>query len=874
MIRPPQRTPRRKTRRTAAFLIAVVLFAASGRSQSPAEYQARILTQSPRVYFPLDGTLADATGNVADFTVSGSGGGFTNDFFGNAAACRFFVNNNDALVHTTDLIPGGGPAGGDAAATNRGSLSLLFRTLDAPTNTAQRFVFSQGNTTANANALGLFFENNTSSDPNALKLRVGNLTTPLLPATNLAPAAWYYFAMTWDEARNAGEVRWFLGRPGGVLSTRVVDLANSAVVGDNGSFYLGNRGTLDGGFRLPGQGRVDELAIWNRELSAEEIQSQFDLLSAPRLHPLWLAYMTAPDTCTNLPNCSFAGYQCGEQPIPAPPTNVINVKDPPFNAVGDGVADDTAAIRAALAAVGPGGATVFFPDGIYNCSGVLFVHKDRTVLRGQSRSNTVLRFTRSLTTGYAHNTSGDSVRWSWTGGMIMFCPQSKNTYLPSTNDIGATWNDSWTVGAQLTTITGTHPRGSRTITVANAASLAPGQLVFIRIDNAADLSVLKHYCGDEAWAQNYDWSETNSAGVLPAYRSTLDWPVEIAAVSNNVVTLRQPLRMDLRAAWNPRIRAAGAVVRECGLENLTIRLARDYEYVYALHHNKEPGWNGPWFNNAIHCYVRGVTVVDADNGFLTSAAKNITFTDIKLDYSAPNRRAHHHGTVARASTHDCLWERFHIASEPRHGIEVESFSAGNVWSKGVMDYGTFDSHKALAYECLRTEITVNNTGTAGGSADAGPRMGARFAHWNVSVTTNRNHMIGEADLMPRGAVVGVRGCVINDPVHSAYGDSRCVVDLSGLSGDAPCPANLYEAQRALRLGTPPVIERLQISGGAVLLSVSAPDAFLYRVEATTNLASPAHWTVLASNLVANANGFEFTDTNAPVFPRRFYRVTR
>jgi hypothetical protein len=853
---------------------ALLMWAWPAWPQGLAEFQACIRSQSPAHYFKLDGDLADATGNAPDFAVAGTGGGFTNDFFGNPAACRFFVNNGDALVHASDLIPGGGPAGGDASATDRGSLALLFRTLDAATNTGQRFVFSQGNTTANANALGLFFENNSSSDPNALKLRVGNLTTTLLAASNLAPAAWYYFAMTWDEARNGGEVFWFLGRANGVLNTGVVDLANAAVVGDNGPFYLGNRSTLDGGFRLPGQGRVDELAIWNRELSAGEIQAQFDALRSTALHPLWLAYMAAPDTCTNLPNCSFAGYQCGERPIPEAPTNVINVKAPPYNAVGDGVADDTAAIRAALAAVSTNGATVYFPDGIYNCSGVLFVHTDRTVLRGQSRTNTILRFTRSLTTGYAPNTSGDSSRWSWTGGMIMFCPQSKNTYLSSTNDIGATWSDGWTVGAQLTTITGTHLRGSRTVTVTSAAALSPGQLVFISIDNVSDLSVLKHYCGDEAWAQNYDWSSTNSGAVLPANRPRLDWPVEIAAVSNNVVTLRQPLRMDLRAAWNPRIRAAGAVLRECGLENLTIHLARDYEYIYALHHNKEPGWNGPWFNNAIHCWVRGVTVVDPDNGFLTSAAKNITFTDIKLDYSAPNRRAHHHGTVARASTHDCLWENFHIATEPRHGIEVESFSAGNVWSKGVMDFGTFDSHKALPYECLRTEIVVNNTGTAGGSSDAGPRMGARFAHWNVLVTTNRNHMIGEADLMPRGAIVGVRGCAINDPVHPVYGDSRCVVDLSGLSGEVPRPANLYEAQRALRLGLPPAITAIAFTPAGVTLSVQASDAFVYRVEAATNLAAPVTWTVLASNLLANSGGFAFTDTNAPVAAQRFYRIVR
>ena len=596
------------------------------------------------------------------------------------------------------------------------------------------------------------------------------------------------------------------------------------------------------------------------------------LSSAFSQQPLWLDYVANPDTCANLPNCSYAGYQRGESPLPSPQTNIINVKNPPYNAVGNGVADDTIALRNALTNSG----VIYFPDGTYNCSGVLFVHRDNTILRGQSRSNTIIRFTRSLQTGYAWNSSGSSSRWSWTGGMIMFCPQSKNTYLPNTNDVGSTWSDGWTTVSQLTIVTGTHLRGSRTITVANASGLSAGQFIFIRVDNATNLSLLKHYCGDESWAENYDWSTNNSLGVLPASRSTIDWPVEIAAVSNNVITLRQPLRMDLRAAWNPRIRSVGPVLRECGLENLTIQLTRNYQYNYSQHHNKEPGWNGPWFNNAIHCFVRGVTVIDPDNGFLVSAVKNVTFTDVRLDFTSAARRAHHHGTVCRASTHDCLWENFTIATEPRHGIHVESFSAGNVWSKGVMNYGTFDSHKALPYESIRTEMVVHNTGTAGGGSDDGPRMGARFAHWNVLVTTNRNHMIGEADIMPRGAVVGVRGCTINNTVSPDYGESQCVVDLSGLAGDVPDPVNLYEAQKALRLGVvvlPPTLTLLQLNNGVPTLRVSGSTNQIYRVQAVTNFSAPSAWLNLITNSTDGKGVFDFEDTTATNFPSRYYRAT-
>jgi hypothetical protein len=51
-------------------------------------------------------------------------------------------------------------------------------------------------------------------------------------------------------------------------------------------------------------------------------------------------------------------------------TFTVNVKDSPYNAVGDGVTDDTTAIQSAITAVwNAGGGTVFFPHGTYLCNG-------------------------------------------------------------------------------------------------------------------------------------------------------------------------------------------------------------------------------------------------------------------------------------------------------------------------------------------------------------------------------------------------------------------------------------------------------------------------------------------------------------------------
>jgi hypothetical protein len=515
---------------------------------------------------------------------------------------------------------------------------------------------------------------------------------------------------------------------------------------------------------------------------------------AGELSAVWQAYVADPDKHPNIPNVSFAGYHLGEAPLPTGSGPMLDVKQA-HGAKGDGQTDDTLALRAALAAVPEGGGVVYIPDGEYLLSGPLFVHRSGTIVRGQSREGTRLRFTRSLEQSYAVNRKTDTnqSRWSWSGGMIWLGPESKNTYLSSVGNISTTFSEDWNVGAALTTIEPA-ARGATTLEVASTQGLKAGDYVIVQIDNAADLSVVKHMTGGGAWAEAYDWSPGNSGRVTAGGTPKINWPVQVASVNGKSVVLAQPLRFDLRAAWNPKLCAPGDWLREVGVEDLTVVLMRDYNWSFAANHNMEPGWNGIWFDNVVDGFLRGVTVIDADHGIGVSASKNITLTDFKIDGSSAARRVHHHATTMRMMSQDILWESFEVASQPFHGINTEGFSMGGVWSKATLAHGTFDTHRNLPLDCVHTEITVNNDGTRGGAADAGPTMGARFVNWNIDVENARAHMITEASIMPNGALVGVRG-----PGVVAAGSSQCLVEASGENGTVPSPPNLYEAQRWLRL---------------------------------------------------------------------------
>jgi hypothetical protein len=308
-----------------ALLCAVlVCFITSAFAQTSRDiYQAAVLGSvtgnRPTAYFHLDaGNLTDSrnpTTSTRDLTATS--GATAEDIFGNTAGAYRLTANTGKLVESVDVIAEGSSA--------QGSITLLFRTLGALT-TSQRYLLSQNAVTSGSSRFALYFENdNTSSTfPQSLTLRIGDQNVKILDKEEIEDHynQWYYLALTWNEARNDSvgpEVHWWIGPVGGSLVPGEKNLGDSAVVGNGGAVYIGNRdATASGAYRNSStdEGILDEVAFWSRELDYEDdILTQFYALpNPPVLAPIGSKTVAEGATLTfiatatdpNLPSQSLA----------------------------------------------------------------------------------------------------------------------------------------------------------------------------------------------------------------------------------------------------------------------------------------------------------------------------------------------------------------------------------------------------------------------------------------------------------------------------------------------------------------------------------------------------------------------------------------
>jgi hypothetical protein len=463
---------------------------------------------------------------------------------------------------------------------------------------------------------------------------------------------------------------------------------------------------------------------------------------------------------SRLPDFSFAGYHCGEQPIPDVPLG-ISVKA--CGARGDGVADDSQAFLDAIARA-KAGTAIEVPPGRYKITKILEVTRSGVVLRGAGPDKSILFCPtplQEIRPNIGATTSGKPTsNYSWSGGFVWFKGDAR--------------------GRTLTAITADARRGDQTLAVASASELHVGQRVQVYQSDRPDNSLADQlYTGDAGDTKKLKGS-TKTVLVC-----------RVTRIDGSRIAIDRPLRCDLKSQWQPQVRSFEPTVSECGLENIGFEFPNT---PYPGHFN-ELGYNAAALNGCADCWIRNVHILNADsglylNGFFCTAQGIVVESQRKPDSSGSTG---HHGVSFYG--HDNLFTGFDFRTQFIHDISLDGGASGNVAANGRGVDMCFDHHKRTVYENLFVNLDVG-AGTHvwrhGGGDALGKPCAARGTFWNIR--SRKSIAYPPADFGPPSMnLVAVQPSGLS------------VIDANGkwseaIPPEALLPQDMHLAQLAKRLG--------------------------------------------------------------------------
>lgn len=471
---------------------------------------------------------------------------------------------------------------------------------------------------------------------------------------------------------------------------------------------------------------------------------------------LWGSTGEAWNPAGRLPDVSYAGYACGEKPLPTLPVTA-NVRD--FGAKGDGTTDDSAAFLAAISKVKSG--AILIPPGRYQIRQILEITKPGVVLRGSGPDKTVLVCPiplNDIKPDWGATTGGQRTsNYSWSGGMVWFKGSQPGKHIG----------------------TSTHPakRGDRELQVKGGVSrLSPGDWIEIKLKDDAKKSLLHHL---------YSEDPGDLSKIAPSKHAT-SFVSRVQRIDGQTLTLDRPLRTDVRPEWNPRIVEYRPTVTNSGIEDLTFEFP---ERIYQGHFT-ELGFNAVAFSGVAHCWARNLVIINSDSGiFLGGRFCTAREVVCKLSPETADVFGHHGITL---SGHDNLLTRFELRQRFIHDISFEG-GAGNVASSGSGLDLCFDHHKRAPYDNVATDIDLG-AGTrmwrSGGGANLGRHCAAHGTFWNIRAMRPQKH---PGDFGP--PTMNLVAVATNQPSVTR----KDGIWMETLSPTQIRPANLHEAQLARRL---------------------------------------------------------------------------
>lgn len=464
-----------------------------------------------------------------------------------------------------------------------------------------------------------------------------------------------------------------------------------------------------------------------------------------------------------LPDFSFAGYQRGEQALPERQPEV-SVKD--HGAVGDGKADDTAAIQKAIDA-NPG-KVIHLPEGRYRLTRSLTLVSGAhgTVLQGDGPARTVLtaevplQEIEPLPISYPE-TGGTA--YAYSGAFIRF-----------TGSTGYFENSGSAVAEPVA-------RGATELTLAGDHGFKKGDEVVVLAHEASGQSLLRYLYRDDA-------DDLSRAGDSLTLRQVS----RITAVKGAQVTLERPLRTELRAEWKPELRRFQPRLQEVGVERLAFEFPdKPYEG-----HFTERGFNAIQFIGVAHGWVRDVVIRNADSGIFLNGSVFCSLSGIVIESSRRANNTHeatgHHGLSLTSL--DCLCTDFEFRTKFIHDLTVSAGSVGCVFRNGSGPDLSLDHHKRAPYENLFSNLDLGKGSRvflSGGHSGIGRHAGAGNTYWNLRSRSDVDLPAGFGPARQNFIGVKLRGRGKPD----AEG-----LWLESIPPGKVEPADLYSAQLDRRLG--------------------------------------------------------------------------
>ncbi len=149
--------------------------------------------------------------------------------------------------------------------------------------------------------------------------------------------------------------------------------------------------------------------------------------------------------------------------------------------------------------------------------------------------------------------------------------------------------------------------------------------------------------------------------------------------------------------------------------------------------------------------------------------------------------------------------------------------------------------------------------------------GRRFTNdvpYTLAVTMDFMHNTWSATLNGLGLVTNKPITTVGAPLNLGDIDAAWGIFFTNAPGDNFMIFDNYQITAETVPPPPARLQTLGMAQGQFLLRLTGGSGWRYAVEATTNL---VQWTALKTNVISDGS-FDFVDTAAPAFTRRFYRA--